>query len=84
MREAIKKYGGTRFRRAAGRLFPQDRPFHRRALSDDASGECGGRIFPRRRGAASASAAMVDGGFAMGSNLPLFAYGETDGRSAAT
>jgi penicillin-binding protein 1A len=29
--------------------------------------------------------AVVDGGFTMGSNLPLFAYGETDsGGSAAT
>ncbi len=40
--------------------------------------QCGGRIFRDGQDSVFANA-VVDGGFAMGANLPLFAYGETDG-----
>ena len=78
MEEAIKKYGGTEFAVPPGGYFMQDRPLHRRAAARRRHRrQRRGRILPRGRGPRLRPWRVVDGGFAMGANLPLFAYGET-------
>jgi penicillin-binding protein 1A len=54
-------------------------------LSDDASGaNVVAEYFREGEEPVFGIGAMVDGGFAMGSNLPLFAYGEGDGNAGST
>jgi penicillin-binding protein 1A len=48
-------------------------------LYDDATGDTVVAEYFRDGQQSQYGMAVVDGGFAMGSNLPLFAYGETDG-----
>ena len=80
MEEAIQVYGGTEFAVPPGGYFSKIDRFSGALLPDDATGEnVHGGILPRGRRTAIFANAVVDGGFAMGSNLPLFAYGETDG-----
>ncbi len=80
MAEAIKEYGGTEFKVPPGGYFIKIDRFTGARLSDDASGDnVVAEYFRDGEEPIFGLGAMVDGGFAMGSNLPLFAYGEVDG-----
>ena len=77
MTKAVEKYGGANFRVPPGGYFVKLDRFTGALLPDDATGEnVVSEYF--REGQEDMIGMMVDGGFAMGSNLPLFAYGETD------
>ncbi len=87
MRTAIKKYGGGKFRVPEGGSFVKVDRFTGARLSDDASGENVIAEYIREGQDAlfGLGSAVVDGGFGMGSNLPMFASGEVDtGGSSAT
>ena len=85
MREAVKKYGGTKFKVPPGGYWVKVDRFSGTRLPDGASGEnVIAEYFREGQEDLYGFGAMVDGGFAMGSNLPLFAYGETDGSEATT
>jgi penicillin-binding protein 1A len=85
MEEAVAKYGGAEFRvPPGGRWVKLDR-FTGALLPDDASGDnVIAEYFRDGVDGIIGLDMMVDGGFAMGSNLPLFAYGETDGGGETT
>lgn len=79
MTTAIKKYGGTAFRVPPGGHFVKLDRFTGALLPEDATGENVVSEYFRDGAEALASlGTIIDGGFAMGSNLPLFDYGETD------
>lgn len=79
MREAIKEYGGTRFKVPPGGHFIKINRFTGERLSDDASGEhVVAEYFRDGEDPIFGLGALVDGGFGMGQNLPLFAAGEDD------
>ena len=78
MQTAIKKYGGTEFQVPPGGYFINIDRFTGARLPDGASGDnVVAEYF--RDGEDPAFGTLVDGGFGMGENLPLFAYGETGG-----
>lgn len=75
METAIKKYGGGKFRLPPGGHFINIDRFSGGQLADGATGDnVVAEYF--RDGEEPTFGMMVDGGFAMGTNLPLFAYGE--------
>jgi penicillin-binding protein 1A len=77
MEEAIKRYGGTRFRVPPGGFFLKIDRYSGMRLPPDASGEyVVAEYF--RQGEEPLFGVFYDGGFAMGSNLPLFAIGESE------
>ena len=79
MSEAVKRFGGTEFKVPPGGYFQKIDRFSGAKLSPDASGpNVISEYFREGEEVLFGLDAMVDGGFAMGSNLPLFAYGETD------
>ena len=83
METAIPKYGGTDFLVPPGGYFIKIDRFTGARLSDDASGEnVVAEYF--REGEEPMFGVLVDGGFGMGENLPLFAYGETGGDEGGT
>ncbi len=85
MRTAIKKYGGAKFKVPPGGYFIKIDRFSGARLSDDATGDnVVAEYFREGEEPIFGLGAMVDGGFSMGSNLPLFAAGETDTGSSAT
>ncbi|WP_135448730.1 penicillin-binding protein 1A [Tabrizicola caldifontis] len=85
MREAIKKYGGGKFAVPPGGYFIKIDRFTGQPLPDDATGDhVVAEYFRDGETPIFGLGAMVDGGFAMGSNLPLFAYGEGEGDSGTT
>jgi penicillin-binding protein 1A len=78
METAIEKHGGTDFLVPPGGYFIKIDRFTGARLSDDATGEnVVAEYF--REGEDPLFGMLVDGGFGMGENLPLFAYGETGG-----
>jgi penicillin-binding protein 1A len=78
MREAVKVYGGTEFKVPPGGYFLKIDRHSGARLPDDATGEnVVAEYF--REGDEPVFGFAVDGGFAMGSNLPLFGRGESDG-----
>ncbi len=80
MSEAVKKYGGSEFRVPPGGRFVKLDRFTGALLPDDASGpNVQPEYFRDGPDGLVGIGMLVDGGFAMGSNLPLFAYGESDG-----
>lgn len=80
MAEAVKKYGGTKFKLPPGGYFQKIDRFTGAKLGPDATGDnVISEYFREGEEVLFGLDALVDGGFAMGSNLPLFAYGETDG-----
>lgn len=83
MTEAVKKYGGSEFRVPPGGHFVKLDRYTGAMLPDDATGpNVQAEYF---RDGVDGIGMLVDGGFAMGENLPLFAYGETDtGEGEAT
>jgi penicillin-binding protein 1A len=85
MRTAIKKYGGTKFKVPPGGYFLNIDRFSGARLGDGAKGDnVVAEYFREGEEPVFGLGAMVDGGFQMGSNLPLFAAGETDRGSSAT
>jgi len=84
MQTAIKKFGGGEFRVPPGGYFLKIDRFTGQQLPDDAVGNnVVAEYFREGEEPMFGLGAMVDGGFAMGENLPLFAYGETDGRQSS-
>jgi penicillin-binding protein 1A len=79
MTKAVAKYGGTEFAVPPGGYFQKIDRFTGAVLYEDATGDNVVAEFFRDGQVPEAGLAVVDGGFAMGSNLPLFAKGETDG-----
>ncbi|MGB3178825.1 MAG: PBP1A family penicillin-binding protein [Albidovulum sp.] len=77
MQEAVKKYGGGQFKVPEGGHFIKINRFTGERLPDDVSGDfVQSEFFRDGEIPIFGIGAMVDGGFAMGQNLPLFAYGE--------
>ncbi|MEZ5797167.1 MAG: PBP1A family penicillin-binding protein [Paracoccaceae bacterium] len=80
MKVAIKKYGGTRFKVPPGGYFVKIDRFTGARLPDSATGDyVVSEYFRDGEEPIFGLGALVDGGFEMGQNLPLFAYGETEG-----
>ncbi len=77
MMTAIKKYGGGEFKVPPGGYFRKIDRFTGQPLPDDAAGDyVVSEYFREGEEALIGIGLVVDGGFAMGENLPLFAYGE--------
>jgi len=79
MTKAVAKYGGTEFAVPPGGYFQKIDRFTGAVLYEDATGDNVVVEYFRDGQGPEVGMAVVDGGFAMGSNLPLFAKGETDG-----
>lgn len=80
MEEAIKKYGGGSFRVPPGGHFIKINRFTGERLTDDASGDfVQAEYFRDGQETLFGLDTLVDGGFAMGQNLPLYAIGEVGG-----
>jgi penicillin-binding protein 1A len=80
MKTAIKKFGGGEFKVPPGGYFRKIDRFTGMPLPDDASGDyVVSEYFREGEEALIGLGFIVDGGFAMGENLPLFAYGEGEG-----
>lgn len=86
MKEAIKGFGGTRFKVPPGGNWARFNRYTGQHLPDDATGEFVQAEYLRPgQDMSGFGALVVDGGFAMGSDLPLFARGESDdSRGSAT
>ncbi|OYW57941.1 MAG: penicillin-binding protein [Rhodobacterales bacterium 32-66-7] len=85
MLEAIKEYGGGKFAVPPGGYFIKIDRFTGALLPDDATGDyVVAEYFRDGEQPIFGLGAMVDGGFAMGSNLPLFAYGEGESEASTT
>ncbi len=79
MEDAIRKYGGGAFKVPPGGYFRKIDRFTGQPLPDDATGDnVVSEYFREGEDALIGLGLVVDGGFAMGENLPLFAYGEGD------
>jgi penicillin-binding protein 1A len=79
MEEAIKKYGGSDFKVPPGGRFIKINRFTGERLPDDAAGDyVQAEYFRDGVEPTYGFGYYVDGGFAMGENLPLFAQGEYD------
>jgi penicillin-binding protein 1A len=84
MEVAIEKYGGGRFAVPPGGYFRKIDRFTGAVLADDATGSnVVAEYFRDGEDPLSNVGMMVDGGFGMGENLPLFAYGQTDDEDVA-
>lgn len=82
MEDAVQKYGGGDFRVPPGGYFRKIDRFTGMPLPDDASGDnVVSEYFREGEDALIGLGLVVDGGFAMGENLPLFAYGEGEATS---
>ncbi|QBY00995.1 PBP1A family penicillin-binding protein [Rhodophyticola sp. CCM32] len=80
MQAAIEEYGGGPFRVPEGGVFYNIDRFSGQRLPDDARGDhVVAELFRQGEDPVYGLLAVVDGGFAMGSNLPIFARGENDG-----
>ncbi|MBL4927126.1 penicillin-binding protein 1A [Fuscibacter oryzae] len=79
MKEAIKTYGGTDFKVPPGGYFQKIDRFSGAKLPADASGpNVIAEYFREGEEVLYGLDALVDGGFTMGANLPLFSTGESD------
>ncbi|PPB81738.1 penicillin-binding protein 1A [Albidovulum inexpectatum] len=85
MQEAVKKYGGSEFKVPPGGHFIKINRFTGERLPDDAEGDyVQAEFFRDGMEPIFGIGAMVDGGFAMGQNLPLYSYGELGGDEGDT
>ena len=79
MQKAVRKYGGTKFAVPPGGYFVKIDRFTGARLPDEAQGDyVVAEYFREGADPVFGVAALVDGGFEMGQNLPLFDYGETE------
>ena len=84
MKEAVKRYGGSQFKVPPGGYFQNIDRFSGAKLPDGATGDnVIAEYFREGEDVMFGLDALVDGGFTMGANLPLFAYGENDGIGGA-
>jgi penicillin-binding protein 1A len=80
MKEVVKRRGGTKFKVPPGGYFQKIDRFTGAPLPDGSTGSnVIDEYFREGEDPLLALGTIVDGGFAMGSNLPLFAVGEVDG-----
>ncbi|WP_284165427.1 PBP1A family penicillin-binding protein [Frigidibacter sp. SD6-1] len=80
MEEAIRKYGGGSFKVPPGGHFIKINRFTGERLTDDASGDfVQAEYFRDGQETLFGLDTLIDGGFAMGQNLPLYAIGEVGG-----
>jgi penicillin-binding protein 1A len=85
MAAAVEKYGGAKFTVPPGGYFKKIDRYTGTVLPDNASGpNVVAEYFREGEDPLAGLGVMVDGGFAMGANLPLFAYGETEGDTVTT
>ena len=86
MEVAVEKYGGSKFIVPPGGYFKKIDRYSGAILPDNAKGpNVVAEYFREGEDPLSGLGMLVDGGFEMGSNLPLFAYGETEsGASVVT
>lgn len=85
MTAAVEKYGGTKFTVPPGGYFKKIDRYSGTVLPDNASGpNVVAEYFREGEDPLAGLGVLVDGGFAMGENLPLFAYGETDAGDTVT
>ncbi len=86
MQTAVKKYGGTQFPVPPGGHWMNVNRYTGQPAGPGASGSDVVPIYFRDGAQAGMGMGVVDGGFAMGANLPLFAQGENDtqGESGST
>jgi penicillin-binding protein 1A len=86
MKQAVKKYGGTKFKVPPGGYWVKIDRFTGARLPDNASGDYVVAEYFRegQEDSGYGFGSLVDGGFGMGSNLPLFARGESDGAETTT
>ena len=83
MEKAVQRFGGTEFKVPPGGAFINIDRFTGARLSEGAKGDnVVAEYF--REGEDPMFGTMVDGGFGMGENMPLFAYGETGGGDGGT
>ena len=78
MKEAVKKFGGSQFRVPPGGHWVKINRFTGERLSADATGDFVVSEYLRDGQDMAGLGIVIDGGFAMGMNLPLFAPGEDD------
>ena len=78
MQEAVKDYGGAAFKVPPGGYWQKYNRFTGEKLPDDATGDFVQAEYLREGQEMLSLGQIVDGGVAMGENLPLFAQGETD------
>ncbi|HEY0275368.1 MAG TPA: penicillin-binding transpeptidase domain-containing protein, partial [Paenirhodobacter sp.] len=83
MTAAAKVYGGSEFKVPPGGYWAKFNRFTGDRLADDATGDFVQAEYLRDGQDLIAMGVVVDGGFAMGQNLPLFQEGETDDGDAA-
>ncbi|MDB6453582.1 penicillin-binding protein 1A [Falsirhodobacter sp. 20TX0035] len=83
MEKAVQRFGGTEFKVPPGGYFQKVDRFSGAPVGPDASGP---NVISEyfRDGVVPQWGSAVDGGFAMGANLPLFAPGETDDTQTVT
>lgn len=80
MKEVVKRRGGTQFKVPPGGYFQNIDRFTGAPLPEGATGDnVIAEYFREGEDPLLALGNIIDGGFAMGSNLPMFANGETDG-----
>ncbi len=85
MEQAVKKYGGTAFKVPPGGHFININRFTGERLPDGVSGDfVQAEYFRDGEDTLFGLDTLVDGGFAMGQNLPLFAEGELGGDEGGT
>ena len=83
MEEAVREFGGTRFAVPPGGRFIRINRHTGERVSDDASGpDVVAEYFRDGEEPIFGISALIDGGFAMGVNLPVFSRGEADGSEA--
>ncbi|MGD9918305.1 MAG: penicillin-binding protein 1A [Paenirhodobacter sp.] len=78
MKLAVQEYGGSNFKVPPGGYWAKFNRFTGERLSDDATGDFVQAEYLREGQEMRGLGLIVDGGFGMGQNLPLFAQGETD------
>ncbi len=79
MEEAVREFGGTRFAVPPGGRFIRINRHTGERVSDDASGaDIVAEYFRDGEEPVFGISALIDGGFAMGSNLPLYSQGGRD------
>jgi len=83
MKEAVKDYGGSSFKVPPGGYWAKFNRFTGERVADNATGDAIQAEYLRQGQEMRGLGMIVDGGFGMGQNLPLFAQGETDQSTTA-
>ncbi|SOB92442.1 penicillin-binding protein 1A [Rhodobacter maris] len=84
MQEAVKDYGGSKFKVPPGGYWQNYNRFTGEILPDGVRGDFVQAEYMREDQEMRGFGMIVDGGFAMGADLPLFAQGESDNNTTVT